>query len=126
MMNTKTTAEETAMKFIRLVTEPFLNHPEDLALSALALRTESTITARAHDDDYGRFIGQGATMLKAISSLVREIGFRTGRRLKFTVLNPTSSVRPIVTPFKPRLDWDGSRIEALARRACSGVLPPPV
>lgn len=119
-------AETVAIEFVRLVTEPFITHPQDLQLTAVALRSESTIIARAHDEDYGRLIGQSSTMLRALSALIREIGFRTHRRMKFTVLNPKTNQRPILTPFERQLNWDGAALEALARRACEVVLPPPV
>ncbi len=81
---------------------------------------------KPHDDDYGQFVGHNSSMLRALCVLVREIGFRTGRRLKFTVLNPSSPARPKLTPFERRTDWAGTELEALARRACDVVLPPPV
>ncbi len=125
-MGKEALVEQVAIEFIRMVTEPFITHPKDLAITVIALRSESTVIAKPHDDDYGQLVGKNSSMLRALCVLVREIGFRTGRRLKLTVLNPSSPARPKLTPFERRADWTGTELESLARRACEIVLPPPV
>lgn len=73
---------------VRLVVEPLVDHPDDLEIMSSVDEQDSLmIEIRVHEDDAGKVIGRQGRVIKAVRTLARAAGSRSGVRVEVELID---------------------------------------
>ncbi|MGI6157481.1 MAG: KH domain-containing protein [Saccharofermentanales bacterium] len=72
---------------LRAVTEPLVQHPEDLEITEDVRGRDVTLSINAHPEDVGRVIGRGGRRAHAIRSVMKAKGAMDNKRVTVNIIS---------------------------------------
>jgi len=87
MITTETT-ETPGLAFLRFVLESIVEDRDELAIEPSVDELGILLTVRVSERDMGKLIGKGGQTVKALRTLLRQIGGNKAQRINLKVLEP--------------------------------------
>jgi hypothetical protein len=79
------------LAFLRYVLESIVEDPQELVIEHSVDQLGILLTVRVSERDMGKLIGKGGQTVKALRTLLRQIGGTNAQRINLKVLEPVKS-----------------------------------
>lgn len=83
------TEEYSEVNFLRQTVVAMVDYPEDIQVIRSVDELGVLLTLAVNRDDMGKVIGRAGNNAKALRTLVRSVGMRSGSRVNLKILEPS-------------------------------------
>ena len=113
---------EETLQILRAIVDTFTNHHEATKITAKEVPSAVFWILKVHADDYGKVAGRSGAHIKALNSLMIQLGRANGELYQFALVEPDEGIRQPPRPIPDATQYDPKKAAELLEWTASAAL----